>query len=128
MSHVFYAVYDESCRLMVEAIWDATLLLYYITTLLHVYNSLLYYFTALCLAGEDVREMPDQKLVLKEATFFYFSQSGAESEFQKRRLALTKVSITTLLLYYSNATLLLDDLTALLLYYYHGSYYLCLLR
>ena len=33
--------------------------------------------------------MPDQRNVVKDSTFYNFSQSGDGSEFQKRRLALT---------------------------------------
>ena len=33
--------------------------------------------------------MPDQRNIIKDSTFYYFSQSGDGSEFQKRRLALT---------------------------------------
>ena len=34
--------------------------------------------------------MPHPKHVIKDTTFFYFSQSGEGSEFQKRRLVLTQ--------------------------------------
>ena len=33
--------------------------------------------------------MPDQRNIIKDSTFYYFSQSGDGSEFQKRRLVLT---------------------------------------
>ena len=42
----------------------------------------------------DIAYMPDQKHIVKDTTFFYFSQSGAESDFHKRRLALTADTVS----------------------------------
>ena len=38
----------------------------------------------------DITPMPHPKHVIKDTTFFYFSQTGEGSEFQKRRLVLTQ--------------------------------------